>query len=120
MEHLDYDTVNTLKDVMEDDFELLLETFVQDSAERIRTLRLVIQGADIQGADIQGTEPDAIRRTAHSFKGSSCNVGAMQLSALCSTLEKKAAENQLDGLVADLEAIEQEFAHVQMLLRALP
>ncbi|MEN0038860.1 MAG: Hpt domain-containing protein [Cellvibrio sp.] len=109
MEHLDYETLTTLKDVMEDDFALLIDTFVQDSTERVRTLHTVIESLDA----------DAIRRAAHSFKGSSSNIGALQLSALCSALEKKALANNFDGLVADLSAIEREFAQVQNLLRSL-
>lgn len=109
MEHLDYDTLNTLKQVMEDDFALLIDTFVQDSTDRINTLRDVIKGNDAT----------LIRRAAHSFKGSSSNVGAQRLSALCSNVEKKALENNLEGLADDLEAIEQEFAHVLILLRAV-
>ena len=108
LEHLEYDTLNTLREVMEDDFALLIDTFVQDSADRIRTLREVIQGSD----------GDLIRRAAHSFKGSSSNIGAPRLAALCSALEKKALENNLDGLLVDLEAIEQEFAQVTVSLRS--
>jgi HPt (histidine-containing phosphotransfer) domain-containing protein len=108
MEHLDYDTLNTLKQVMEDDFGLLIDTFVLDSNERIHTLHKVIKGA----------EADLIRRAAHSFKGSSSNIGALQLSSLCSTVEKKALANNFDGLTDDLHAIEQEFAQVEILLRA--
>lgn len=108
MEHLDYDTLNTLKQVMEDDFGLLIDTFVQDSTDRISTLREVIKGSD----------SNLIRRAAHSFKGSSSNIGAPQLSAFCSRLEKKALENNLEDLTADLDSIEQEFAQVLILLRA--
>lgn len=108
MEHLDYDTLNTLKQVMEDDFALLIDTFAQDSTDRIRVLREVIQSS----------EADLIRRAAHSFKGSSGNIGAPQLSALCATLEKKALENNLEGLASDLDSIEHEFAQVLVLLRS--
>ena len=108
MEHLDYDTLNTLNQVMEDDFALLIDTFVQDSTERIRTLRDVIQG----------TEADLIRRAAHSFKGSSSNIGAMQLSALCAAVEKKALANNFDGLCSDVDEIEREFAQVVVSLRS--
>lgn len=109
MEHLDYDTLNTLKQVMEDDFALLIDTFVQDSTDRISTLREVMNGADT----------DLIRRAAHSFKGSSSNIGALQLSALCSAVEKKALANNLEGLAGDLDSIEHEFAQVLVLLRSL-
>lgn len=106
MEHLDYDTLNTLKQVMEDDFNLLLDTFRQDSIERLKKLREVIQGNDA----------DLIRRAAHSFKGSSSNIGAQQLSALCATLEKKALAGNFQGLEDDVQTIEQEFLLVQSLL----
>jgi HPt (histidine-containing phosphotransfer) domain-containing protein len=109
MEHLDYDTLNTLKQVMEDDFALLIDTFVQDSTDRISTLREVIKD----------TDADLIRRAAHSFKGSSSNIGAPQLSALCSVVEKKALGNNLEDLASDLDSIEQEFAQVLVLLRSL-
>lgn len=109
MEHLDYDTLNTLKQVMEDDFDLLIETFIQDSSDRIITLRDVIGG----------TESDSIRRAAHSFKGSSSNIGALQLTVLCANLEKKVMANDFAQLSDDLVAIELEFAQVEKLLRAL-
>lgn len=109
MEHLDYDTLNTLKQVMEDDFALLIDTFVQDSTDRISTLREVIKGSDT----------DLIRRAAHSFKGSSSNIGASHLSSLCAALEKKALEKRLEALDVDLDSIEREFAQVMVLLRSL-
>lgn len=108
MEHLDCETLTMLKQVMEDDFALLIDTFVQDSTDRISTLRNVITAVDA----------DLIRRAAHSFKGSSSNIGALHLAELCSVLEKKALKNNLDDLVSDLDSIESEFAQVLILLRA--
>lgn len=99
MEHLDYETLNTLKQVMEDDFSLLIETFKQDSTERLEKLKELIQGNDA----------DLIRRAAHSFKGSSSNIGAQQLSTLCAALEKKALAGEFDNLAGDIALIEQEF-----------
>lgn len=113
MEHLDYETINTLRQVMEEDFGLLIDTFIQDSTDRITVLREVVESAD----------GDAIRRAAHSFKGSSSNIGAPHLTNLCLALEKKAMANSLetnrDALVQNLAEIEQEFAAVHELLRAL-
>lgn len=109
MEHLNYETLNTLRQVMEDDFGLLIDTFIQDSHDRIAVLRNVIGG----------TNADAIRRAAHSFKGSSSNIGANHLTALCSTLENKAMSNNFKQLDQDLQKIEAEFALVKELLSAL-
>lgn len=108
MEHLDYDTLATLRQVMEDDFELLIETFAQDSKDRIHTLRVVITTG----------EADQIRRAAHSFKGSSSNIGAPRLSMLCHALEKKALANEFNDMDGDVDVIEQEFGQVITLLRA--
>lgn len=109
MEHLDSETLNTLKQVMEDDFGLLIETFKQDSADRLKKLYEVIQG----------TDADLIRRAAHSFKGSSSNIGAQQLSTMCAALEKKALIGDLQGLMHDVQKIEQEFLLVQAQLDSL-
>ncbi len=103
MEHLDSETLNTLKQVMEDDFGLLIETFKQDSVDRLKKLHEVIQTSDA----------DLIRRAAHSFKGSSSNIGALQLSVMCAALEKKAVAGNLEGLILDVHQIEQEFLLVQ-------
>lgn len=109
MEHLDYDTLNTLRHVMEDDFQLLIDTFIQDSQDRIVTLHKVIEASD----------PDAIRRAAHSFKGSSSNIGALCLTQLCAELEQKALANNLTDLPQQLDAIEREFTEVKALLLSL-
>jgi len=106
MYHLDHETLTTLKQVMEADFGLLIDTFKQDSVERITKLREVIQSGDAE----------ATRRAAHSFKGSSSNIGARHLSTLCAALEKKALAGELHELADDLQTIEQEFATVQLLL----
>ncbi len=107
MSHLDYEALNTLKDVMEDDFELLIETFIQDSNERLQKLQAIINSAN----------SDLIRRSAHSFKGSSSNIGAMTLSGLCATMEKKAMAGNFEDMEVDLRAIESEFQQVEALLR---
>lgn len=109
MEHVDYDTLNMLREVMEDDFALLLDTFIQDSEDRILMLREMVVGVDA----------DLIRRAAHSFKGSSSNIGALHLMALCANLEKKAMTNNLLQLDQDVQEIEVEFSQVRALLHSL-
>jgi len=109
MSHLDYDALNTLKDVMEDDFNLLIETFIQDSTERLLKLQAIIHSENA----------DLIRRAAHSFKGSSSNIGAMPLSGLCAALEQKALAGDFGSLDEDLHGIEAEFAQVEALLREM-
>ncbi len=109
MNHLDDNTLNTLKEVMEGDFPLLINTYLQDSSERLHKLRTIINSANA----------DLIRRSAHSFKGSSSNIGALVLANLCAVLEQKALDGDLASLGLDLLAIEREYIQVEAQLRQL-
>jgi len=106
MDHLDQQALVTLKDVMEDDFALLINTFFQDSENRLKMLNSLID------SDNQ----DAIRRAAHSFKGSCSNVGAPLLASLCAVLEKKAVANDLDNIKQNIDVIKAEYEIVKALL----
>lgn len=108
--HLDDGLLDELRLLLEDDFVDLLETFLDDARQRL---------ADLQSA-MAAPVPDAdrLRRTAHSFKGSCLNVGAVRLAQCCRRLEDSTAEGalqQADAMVAD---IGQELAAVEPLLRA--
>lgn len=106
--HLDSSVLEVLRDVMEDEYPLLLQTFLQDSEERLRLLRQTESSVDAQ----------AMRLAAHSFKGSCSNMGALLLAGLCKQLEELARREQLSGAPALLEQIEREFAIVRILFRA--
>jgi histidine phosphotransfer protein HptB len=106
MDHLDQQALSTLKDVMEDDFSLLINTFLQDSENRLKTLDSLID------SDNQ----DAIRRAAHSFKGSCSNIGASRLAFICAELERKAVANELTHIQQEIDLIKAEYATVKALL----
>lgn len=101
--HLDYDALNALKEVMEDDFGLLIETYLRDSTDRLLSLQQMIGGENL----------DAIRRTAHSFKGSSSNLGAVHLASLCAVIERNALDASLGSLAGDVSRVETEFLIVK-------
>jgi len=105
-QHLDYDALNSLKEVMEDDFGFLIETFIQDSHERLEKLHGLVGSEDA----------DATRRAAHSFKGSCSNLGALRLASLCSNVERKALADDIINLASDLAEIEEEFLIVKQML----
>lgn len=107
--HLDHEIISSLRDVMEDDFPLLIETFITDSQERIGNLHTLVTGA----------EADEIRRAAHSFKGSSSNIGAARLAELCKEVEMAALENKLADLPKSVMDIEAEFNAVIASLEAM-
>jgi HPt (histidine-containing phosphotransfer) domain-containing protein len=107
--HIDTDTLNMLKEVMEDGFENLLNTFISDSKGRIEDLRQAISVGD----------DDGVRRAAHSLKGSSGNLGANPLAALCLSVESRGKDGDLSGLETELEKIEQEYQQVAAIMKAM-
>ena len=108
-QHIDAATLGELKEVMGEDFSLLIETFINDSGTRIQALRDALASG----------EAEDIRRAAHSFKGSASNMGAPQLAEFCKVLEDKGREGELDGVEQLVESIEQEFSVVEAALAEL-
>ncbi|MBC9250433.1 histidine kinase [Pseudomonas alcaligenes] len=106
--HLDQNVLAALQDVMEDEYCVLLDTFLSDSDERQRHLHQALAAADSQ----------ALRLAAHSFKGSCSNMGAPMLAGLCKQLEEAARRERLDEAPGLIEQIEREFAIVRILMRA--
>lgn len=105
--HLDDQIIATLRDVMGEEYALLIDTYLADSHARLNAL----------GENIISFNAEAVRRTAHSFKGSSSNIGALQLAAYCSALEALALAGDSQSWPAQLLLIEAEFAEVSRLLR---
>lgn len=103
--HLDRDVLSALQEVMEDGYPELLDTFLSDSEERLSLLR-------------QADDADQLGATAHSFKGSSSNMGATRLAELCHELEQRAKQKSLEGIEALVGAIDGEFAIVRPLFEA--
>ncbi len=103
--HLDRDVLSALQEVMEDGYPELLDTFLADSEERLRVLRKVEDAAQLMNA-------------AHSFKGSSSNMGASYLAKLCGELEQRAKEKSLVGIERLIDDIDGEFAIVRPLYEA--
>lgn len=100
--HLDRDVLSTLQEVMEDGYPVLLETFLADSEERLRQLH-------------KAEDAKQLIATAHSFKGSSSNMGAIRLAELCQQLELQAKELSLGGIETLVAKIDSEFAIVRPL-----
>ena len=108
-QHLNLDSLNELKQVMGDEFSLLVETFTSDSVMRLQSIEEAVQSGD----------PDLIRRAAHSFKGSSSNMGADALTSLCRQLEDLGRHGQTEGAQQLFEQISSEYATVKEALSSL-
>ncbi|MFL7962229.1 MULTISPECIES: Hpt domain-containing protein [unclassified Pseudomonas] len=102
--HLDRDVLSTLKEVMEEGYLELLDTFLNDSEARLRVLH-------------EARDAEKLSATAHSFKGSSSNMGAIRLAELCGELEQRAKQPSLGGIEKLVNEIDSEFAHVRKLCR---
>lgn len=90
--HVDPSVLSALEDVMEAEYPTLLDTFLSDSQNRLNKLR-------------EALDLDAIVQQAHSFKGSSSNMGALRLADLCSRLEQCAhrpAECDVQQLIGQI------------------
>lgn len=95
--HIDTATIDMLQEILEDGFPGLLDTYIDDSSAKIRSLKGALSDADA----------DLVRRNAHSLKGSSSNLGANPMAELCLRVEQRARDENLDGLddiVAQIEA----------------
>ncbi|MGY2376568.1 Hpt domain-containing protein [Pseudomonas sp. SDO524_S393] len=100
--HLDPGVLSGLQEVMEGEYPKLLDTFLDDSQKRVEALRKARDDATTLG------------RIAHSFKGSSGNLGALRLAELCRRLEVESAGAAVDlGKLVD--QIDREFAVVKRL-----
>lgn len=107
--HLDEEALAELQDVMEDEFEMLIQTYLKDSKERIESLKAAMKDGNA----------DTFAKTAHSFKGSCINIGAPRLGALCRKAEKAGQEERLNDAPPVLVAIEAEFQQVTGALHTL-
>ena len=102
--HIDHKVLSDLQEVMEDGYLQLLETFLEDSERRL---------SQLHGA----RNADELGMAAHSFKGSSSNMGAVGLAQLCHQLEERAKVLPLYGIEDLINRIDQEYLEVQRFYR---
>ncbi|KTC43564.1 histidine kinase [Pseudomonas fluorescens ABAC62] len=100
--HMDPQVLSELLDVMESEYPTLLDTFLRDSEGRVQALHKA------------GADAKTLGQIAHSFKGSSSNLGAVRLAELCQRLEAGSSKPASD-LEALVDQIDQEFALVKPL-----
>ncbi|MDB5984195.1 MAG: Hpt protein [Pseudomonas sp.] len=108
--HVDYDVLSALQEVMEGEYPVLLDTFLKDSEQRLAQLQHALAN--------QAVGLEELGMAAHSFKGSSGNLGAVRLAELCSLLEVRAQHNQWVGVEELVKKIGAEFLVVHRLFRA--
>jgi histidine phosphotransfer protein HptB len=98
--HVDRDALSVLREVMEEGYPELLDTFLADSESRLAELR-------------NAADAKALSDVAHSFKGSASNMGAVRLAALCQDLESSAKDQTPEARAQLVARIAGEFADVR-------
>jgi PAS domain S-box-containing protein len=82
--------------------------FLGDAESRLATLREALEGGDAE----------ALERTAHTLKGSSGNMGATRMAAICAELQEIGASGDLGRVPELLARLEEEFWRVRPALEA--
>ena len=109
VQHIDVEALEELKDIMEDEFECLIHTFIVDSEKKIMALRASVESEDAM----------LLSRVGHSFKGSSSNIGAVYLAQLCQKAEDQGRNNDWSDINDVLQTIKDEFHTVKATLNDL-
>lgn len=107
--YLDAVQIAELVELMGDDFDSLVEAYLRDSADRISQLDQALTDGNF----------DQVRRQAHSLKGSSSNLGALQLAKRCQQLESLAQRQDVAAIPVELAGLRHELNGVQRELRQL-
>ncbi len=87
----------------------LIDLFEEDAARYVADLRQALAQDD----------SDLLLRKAHSLKGSSSNLGAVNLVQLCEQLELQVAKNSLAEISALIEELTNQLLAVQRLLKSV-
>lgn len=103
MSHLNLGQINELKDLMEDAFEDLINTYVEDSDEKIALLQSAISHQD----------KEKIAEISHSLKGSSANICAEFLSGLFKQVEDQARAENLTNIEQPFTLAQDEYLQVK-------
>jgi len=94
---IDLDVLSELKEMLEDEFVDLINTYIRDTTSKLEILESSIQQEDF----------DSIRKCAHSMKGASVNLGVQKFGQMCHLIEEAALVNDLaecETIQVDLKA----------------
>lgn len=108
-ERLDHALLAELELLMEEDFGALLETYLQDSQARCFEVTEAWEAGDLE----------RLRRSAHSLKGASSNIGAAALAELCNELESLARDGRSELVPDALARLRGELGEVQDAVQAI-
>ena len=101
--HLNLEQLSELKEVLEDEFSVLITTYLEDAQLRQQMITAAISAKDYE----------AVRLAAHSLKGASANLGALMLAEICEHLEHDCRAGSYDNCEVYNQQIVEEFVVVK-------
>lgn len=101
--HLNFEQLTELKEVLEDEFSVLINTYLQDAVLRQQMITAAVTTGDY----------DSVRLAAHSLKGASANLGALLLADICEQLEHDCRAGRYQDCALLSQKINDEFALVK-------
>ena len=104
---VDQSTLEMLQELLGEDFQDLVETFLRDAPQRLTELQRAVE---------VGT-PEVLERPAHTLKGAAANLGAEGLAGLCARLVQACRNGEVKDPQAQVDAIEGELERVSAALR---
>ena len=107
---LDQNAIESLRALSPDDgdgfLKEILTIFLEDTPARI---------AELHNFRTSGN-PDGFIRAAHSIKGSSSNIGAIELRSVAAELENQARQHGITQINDHLNKVEAAYARLQAIL----
>ena len=109
---LDESVLAGLRELQEEDEPDILKELIELFLEEVPPQLAALRGA------IEGGEASSVERIAHTLKGSSGNLGAVRMAAVCAELEKVGGSGELTRAAELLERLEVEFESACQALNA--
>ncbi len=106
---IDHDATMALKEATEEMFQEIIETYLEDTLNRLSKLQNAIRTNSL----------DSAVEHSHSIKGSSGNIGACKLAALSAEIERLSKDNQAENLAEYTKLAVNEFSVVETELRKI-
>jgi signal transduction histidine kinase/DNA-binding response OmpR family regulator/HPt (histidine-containing phosphotransfer) domain-containing protein len=106
---IDLVQLETMRELMQDEFPLLVESYLEGTAALLDELRAGATRADA----------NAMYRPAHTIKSSSANLGALHLTGLAAALEADAKHDSVPDAATRVAELAVEFERVNAAMRKL-
>jgi HPt (histidine-containing phosphotransfer) domain-containing protein len=84
----------------------LIDLYLEDAPRRLAAIEEALARKDER----------ALKRAAHCLRGSSANLGALQVALICEELERIECNDWFPGVQALLSCLEEEFGRVRQVL----